>query len=340
MCVFLLVVSEGRRPRKSLSKNGKRRKHKWSTPRPQTPFAFTTSEYMYVRPGGLKIVDTGVDKYALNTQLVAKVEASVWSAFSLEEPSLHVAIKFIHDCQNRATIRSEFETAKSVGEFGFPFLKVFWISPKISFSSCQFCNFAYQANACAGRHVQIMVQQLAVGSDEHTSVLNRGIGGLDLVEKLHATGIVHGDLHWGNLVGFGNGWTLIDFGAAGPPNDWNGPYVAPEYSTIWQLEKTSRTFRDDIYRFLEEMAKILCGETLHAKYRDVTKKAAKRVAVLKIKLSLNFFKADSCPIWVHKLAHVWEYIVLLNEHAVIDYAWIRTQLKLVDDSLTPKGCLA
>ena len=101
-----------------------------------------------------------------------------------------------------------------------------------------------------------------------------GIQVLSLLKRLHTSGIVHGDIHPGNICQKLNKpgeMTLIDFGTglfvdaeithrpvAGSLT-WVHPAMSP-----WQLDGWGYSRRDDIYKLLFTMANLMIGESFWA----------------------------------------------------------------------------
>ncbi len=91
------------------------------------------------------------------------------------------------------------------------------------------------------------------------------------LEKMHAMGIVHGDVHLGNVAlrqtdTLGS-WTLIDFGDARmgsevqkfPLPHYPGTVYCHPYLSFWESMYFDSSFRDDIYRTILVMAMLVHG---------------------------------------------------------------------------------
>jgi hypothetical protein len=106
-------------------------------------------------------------------------------------------------------------------------------------------------------------------------VMRMGISVIEAIRYLHDRGIVHNDIHAGNIVLSQDGtkFLLIDFGRSllMDPNTrhlqtnrlydmgekWDDPLNSP-----WELEGYEQSVRDDLYKVLESMARMLDGHVL------------------------------------------------------------------------------
>ena len=104
-------------------------------------------------------------------------------------------------------------------------------------------------------------------------LINAGISVMTHLERMHQGGLVHGDVHGGNIAyrcddlhSDCNKVVLIDFGEASQvgrgsrtPSNFN-PYVL----SPWQLLGRPRTHRDDVYRLVQVLANVAANFQLTA----------------------------------------------------------------------------
>ena len=169
-------------------------------------------------------------------------------------------------------------------------------------------EFFFELNSYNGPNADVALVRAAIAMGEKT---------LNLLERLHQHGIIHGDIHGGNIalkdphfrlsmknnVDFSKlDLVLIDFGKAvffpdqiGTPekdeepdhalNDW--------FLSAWQLENYRKSFRDDVIRVMDQMANWLSGGALKSGFFALTNqddRAAQRDNAAEIKHRLPFFK--------------------------------------------------
>ena len=98
-----------------------------------------------------------------------------------------------------------------------------------------------------------------------------GVEMVELLEKLHGAGIVHGDIHGGNVCYSRAAvprLVLIDFGLGKFTESETNAVRIPRLSylhpalTPWQLEGSSRARRDDVYKALHLVAELIVGPSL------------------------------------------------------------------------------
>ena len=97
-------------------------------------------------------------------------------------------------------------------------------------------------------------------------------GVVEVVERLHATGVIHGDIHQGNVCrresAPGDGWVLIDLGMGSFVDSETDvgmalPEANHQFLTPWQLEGKALARRDDMYSCLHLGADLILGPALN-----------------------------------------------------------------------------
>jgi hypothetical protein len=132
-----------------------------------------------------------------------------------------------------------------------------------------------------------------IGLEEMASIGTQLFG---VLRVLHSKGIVHGDIHPGNICRKGGKrFVLIDFGLASYvekhgypmgnklPNhgEYNHPYLSP-----WEMQGFRSSYRDDAYRMLLTLSFLLNGRCLYDRLDSLNSKI--RDALL-MKRTVNVF---------------------------------------------------
>jgi hypothetical protein len=192
----------------------------------------------------------------------------------------------------------------------------------------------YQERVTAGTQVRFMVQakvgpsvndyfkrlnQSKAAAAERNLVVNAvaiAIKSLDLIRRLHEHGIIHGDIHGGNIA-FKNplvrmtdslrdlDLVLIDFGhAVFFPDQIGTPEKVPPdlslthwYLSPWQLRNFRKGRRDDVIRVIDQMADWLSNGGVRSGFDALCSRGssdlAKRLIAADIKEHLTFFKPSA-----------------------------------------------
>lgn len=192
----------------------------------------------------------------------------------------------------------------------------------------------FQKRVTAGTQVRFMVQdkvgpsvndyfrrlnQSKAAAAERNLVVNAvaiAIKALDLIRRLHQRGIIHGDVHGGNIA-FKNpvvrmtdsltdlDLVLIDFGhAVFFPDQIGTPEKVPPdlslthwYLSPWQLRNFRKGRRDDVIRVIEQMADWLSNGGVRSGFDALCSREssdlAKREIAADIKEHLSFFKPSA-----------------------------------------------
>lgn len=205
-------------------------------------WCFAVCELRWKTDNSLLLVETSDGPVYPGRKLVARPGAVVLKSLD----GKHV-IKHIHNCLH--AMSSEFSLAQFVSDSGGPVPRVVWVGE----SAASIGNFGFkQKNMCNGR-VLTMVQEFAplAPPTPENAVL-----AIEALERLHALEIVHGDLHWGNIVMLPPGVGFIDFGLALDTQhvpEW-APWTAPMFSSPNHLAGEPKSFSDDLFRLFEELA--------------------------------------------------------------------------------------
>lgn len=185
----------------------------------------------------------------------------------------------------------------------------FMVQEKVGMTLSEFFD---ELNSYDGPNADVALVRAAITMGEKT---------LNLLERLHQHGIVHGDIHGGNIalkdphfrlspnnVDFSKlDLVLIDFGKAvffpdqvGTPERHEQPdhYLNDWYLSAWQLENYRESFRDDVIRVMDQMADWLSDGDLKHGFHQLTNpddesnddRAAQRETAAEIKRRLPFFK--------------------------------------------------
>ena len=135
----------------------------------------------------------------------------------------------------------------------------------------------------------------------HT-VLRLGLESVNLMEKLHRTGIVHGDIHAGN-VAFRNdeSWDLVfvDFRqSASMYEDANLRKTLADANLVflskWELEGELYGYRDDAFRLFE----MICEMLSFGRLRALMKYDTNLPQLIAIKTNLDYFGDTNYPEYV------------------------------------------
>lgn len=134
----------------------------------------------------------------------------------------------------------------------------------------------------------------------HESV-TMGANILRALQKLHAMDVLHGDLHWGNIMVAGHEIQLIDYERASiydseqmdalkkfpcgvpmsvtlsiPELLWVG-----SFNTLWESHFCPKSFRDDLYRALVVIATMIHGPAYDMYFRELSQEGPTKWLILK-----------------------------------------------------------
>ena len=105
--------------------------------------------------------------------------------------------------------------------------------------------------------------------------LDIAIRGFESLAVLHSRGILHGDVHWGNLSWEGDGVKFFDFGRSdfAPTNvetTARTGFVSDPMFSHWEMEGKRSSFRDDAFRFLITIAMLMNDDDFNMWFRAPT----------------------------------------------------------------------
>ena len=113
----------------------------------------------------------------------------------------------------------------------------------------------------------LMREELGLGKLSVPDAVGLGAQLLRLLQELHALSIVHGDIHFGNVVFGPEGeLRLIDFGLAEIAEDSADADAPPltsliyhQYLSPWEMEGAQASIKSDIFRAVQIVAILVCG---------------------------------------------------------------------------------
>ena len=185
--------------------------------------------------------------------------------------------------------------------------------------------------------------------------LRLGLEVLNHLERMHGIGVVHGDLNEQNIrLRYSGGCWLTDFDFSALIADTsrkprvNFPVAHPEYLSPWEIDGFPYSRRDDLFRWIETVARLLYGETF--KETQWNHSGGQMYGIKRFKQAFMYFDLNGrrddndYSIWSivsresrrrirGRLNTVLEYVRGLGQDDNPDYSFITRKIQMVVGSL-------
>lgn len=294
-------------------------------------------------------ISTETNIYIIEGLLGNGTGSAVFRAISKKAGSQEVAIKFqtYADDEKKFSVETDYEVLRRTARFGELFPKVHYLSGVGSMSTSEgVMNLRYLVMELLGSSVWTLVKYFGRKLPMKT-IASIGIQTVEILEKLHSLGMVHGDIHLENMLFtmtipdeagfvFSDRIVLGDYGKSSMFLDpVTREHVQEKYVEMkegrnmlflspYELALGSSSRREDVYRLMESLARMIDDRGYTSRFRPLQNN---REALLNAKRTIPL--SEIFP-EIHPLfADLFDYSRSLGFTQTPDYASMRSKFEII-----------